>query len=571
MNDKYDASEMNGFDDISLNTLEEGLEQQLSAELDDLTFLEEEKEKIGDPDALGETVLNVIWEQFINQVAVTAGEDFIQKNRGLTLDLRKEAHIQTTENFAQGKIAGHNTVIDYQQRYDDWQNNFQRNEDGSIRTKVDYRTGEKRAVLRERNKKKDPTGENYNLNYDARAFIDKGRPTGSKTVNKDHTISAAEIIRDPEAAAHLSREEQASFANSEVNLVDLDSAANQSKSDSSMSEWLDSERTGKGAGQSQAEYFGVDEQDLRDRDKKAREEYEKRKQEGEKRSIEAGKKSQKQEFYRISGTALRTAVMTLLAALIKEIIGKLVLWLKSAKKNFDTFIEYVKFAVKTFIGKLKGLLVNVADSVLTTIVTSILGPVVGTIKKVFMLLKQGWVSLKNAIAFLRAPENRGKSLSYLLPQVGIIVITGLTGVGAIVLGEVIEKALSGIPFMAVDIPLLGSLANLIGMFMGAIVCGIIGAIAINMINAFVTNKQKNDNLDAQIDKKNEILQTQDKLLTVKSEALCETQRTAQQEIAERHKGAGTQLRGILSSIVDPTISAAQDINNEQLDDLLQSF
>ena len=193
---------MNGFDDISLNTLEEGLEQQLSAELDDLTFLEEEKEKIGDPDALGETVLNVIWEQFINQVAVTAGEDFIQKNRGLTLDLRKEAHIQTTENFAQGKIAGHNTVIDYQQRYDDWQNNFQRNEDGSIRTKVDYRTGEKRAVLRERNKKKDPTGENYNLNYDARAFIDKGRPTGSKTVNKDHTISAAEIIRDPEAAAH---------------------------------------------------------------------------------------------------------------------------------------------------------------------------------------------------------------------------------------------------------------------------------------------------------------------------------------------------------------------------------
>ena len=188
-----------------------------------------------------------------------------------------------------------------------------------------------------------------------------------------------------------------------------------------------------------------------------------------------------------------------------------------------------------------------------------------------MLLKQGWVSLKNAIAFLRAPENRGKSLSYLLPQVGIIVITGLTGVGAIVLGEVIEKALSGIPFMAVDIPLLGSLANLIGMFMGAIVCGIIGAIAINMINAFVTNKQKNDNLDAQIDKKNEILQTQDKLLTVKSEALCETQRTAQQEIAERHKGAGTQLRGILSSIVDPTISAAQDINNEQLDDLLQSF
>ena len=296
-----------------------------------------------------------------------------------------------------------------------------------------------------------------------------------------------------------------------------------------------------------------------------------KKKEGEENLRNKGKQTQKEEAFRISGKALRIAVMNLLAALIKEIIGKLILWFKSAERNLDSFIGYVKLAIRTFIGKLKGLLVNVADSVLTTIVASILGPVVGTIKKVLMLLKQGWASLKNAIVFLRAPENRGKPLSYLLPQVGIIVITGLTGIGAIALGEVIEKALMGIPFMAVDIPLLGSLANLVGMLMGAIVCGIIGAIAINMINAFVTNKQKNDNLDAQIDKKNEILQTQDKLLTVKSEALCETQRTAQQETAERHKGAGTQLRGILSSIVDPTISAAQDINNEQLDDLLQSF
>lgn len=289
-----------------------------------------------------------------------------------------------------------------------------------------------------------------------------------------------------------------------------------------------------------------------------------KKKEGEENLRNKGKQTQKEEAFRISGKALRIAVMNLLAALIKEIIGKLILWFKSAERNLDSFIGYVKLAIRTFIGKLKGLLVNVADSVLTTIVASILGPVVGTIKKVLMLLKQGWASLKNAIVFLRAPENRGKPLSYLLPQVGIIVITGLTGIGAIALGEVIEKALMGIPFMAVDIPLLGSLANLVGMLMGAIVCGIIGAIAINMINAFVTNKQKNDNLDAQIDKKNEILQTQDKLLTVKSEALCETQRTAQQETAERHKGAGTQLRGILSSIVDPTISAAQDINNEQL-------
>ena len=64
-----------------------------------MQFLEEEKERIGNPDNLGEIIMDVVWEQFLNQVAVTAGEDFIKENRGLHLDLRKEAHIQTSEKF----------------------------------------------------------------------------------------------------------------------------------------------------------------------------------------------------------------------------------------------------------------------------------------------------------------------------------------------------------------------------------------------------------------------------------------------------------------------------------------
>ena len=99
-----------------------------------MQFLAEEKEKIGNPDNLGNVIMDVVWEQFINQVAVTAGEDFIKENRGLHLDLRKEAHIQTTENFADGKIATHNTEIDYQQRYDDWQSNFVKDENGNVVT-----------------------------------------------------------------------------------------------------------------------------------------------------------------------------------------------------------------------------------------------------------------------------------------------------------------------------------------------------------------------------------------------------------------------------------------------------
>ena len=59
----------------------------------------DEKEKIGNVDHLGNVIMDVVWEQFTNQIVIVAGEDFIRENNGLKLDLRDEAHIQTTENF----------------------------------------------------------------------------------------------------------------------------------------------------------------------------------------------------------------------------------------------------------------------------------------------------------------------------------------------------------------------------------------------------------------------------------------------------------------------------------------
>ena len=130
---------------FDFDELEEKLQNQLEEELVDMQFLAEEKEKIGSLDNLGNVIMDVVWEQFLNQVAVSAGEDFIKENRGLHLDLRKEAHIQTTENFAEGKIATHNTEIDYQQRYDDWQSNFQK--DPNIEHKTsNYRYNEDQQV-----------------------------------------------------------------------------------------------------------------------------------------------------------------------------------------------------------------------------------------------------------------------------------------------------------------------------------------------------------------------------------------------------------------------------------------
>ena len=462
---------------VDFEDLEEKLQNQLDEELSDLSFLETEKDKIGNPDNLGNMIKDVVWEQFLNQIAVTAGEDFIKENRGLTLDLRNEAHIQTTENFAEGKIATHNSNIDYQKRYDDWQSNFKKDDNGNIVTHT-TRSGKEEATLVK----------------DARKPFDENRPSGSteKHTDMDHTISAGEIIRDAEANAHMTKEEQIAFANSNANLNEMDSSLNRSKGDKSMTEWLDIPNAN---GQRPDEIFDISAEDdaqLRQKDIEAREEYERQKKEGEKKSIAAGKKSQREEAFRIGGKALRAVLMQMLAELVKEIIGKLVKWFKSAKKELSTLLDSLKEAIHSFIGKMKTHLINAGNTVFSTVATAIVGPVVGTIKKVWMMLKQGWNSLRNAINYVKDPTNKGKPISILLMEVGKIVIAGLTGVGALVLGEVIEKSLMTIPLFAFEIPLLGSLANILGIFIGAVVAGIIGAIVINMIDKVITKYKKNN-------------------------------------------------------------------------------
>ena len=528
---------------FDFDALEEKLQSQLEEELADMQFLAEEKEKIGSPDNLGNVIMDVVWEQFINQVAVTAGEDFIEENRGLHLDLRKEAHIQTTENFAEGKIATHNTEIDYQQRYDDWQSNFQKDHNIEHKTS-NYRYNEDQQVW----EKHDTRSDSWKkvLNKDARADFDKGRPMGNNTANTnmDHTVSAGEIIRDPAANAHMTREEQIAFANSEKNLNLMDSAANQSKGDSTMSEFLDSERDGKKA----AERFNIDEEELRKKDAEAREEYEKQKEEAEQKSIRAGKKSQKEETFRIGGKALRAVLMQLLAELVREIIAKLVKWFKSSKKALDTLLDGLKEAIHSFIGKMKQHLINAGNTLFTTVATAIWGPIVGTIKKVWIMLKQVWSSLKNAIAYIKDPANRGKPIGRLLMEVGKIVIAGMTGIGAMALGEVIEKGLMTIPIFAFEIPLLGSLANILGVFFGAVVAGIIGAIAISIIEKQIEKSMEHENVDAQIKKGNEILRTQNQLQAVNEVKLSHAKAETAQNIRDRHVAAANMMAESVENI-----------------------
>lgn len=522
-------------EDMDFAQLESQLEAELDSQMEDLKVLEEEHDKIGNPATIGETVKNVVWEQFINQVGVIAGEDFIRENRGLTLDLRDSAHIQTTENFEKGKIATHNDKIDYQERYDNWQANFQRNEDGSIKMERARITGEQQAKLK----------------YGARQYLNG--PSGSASMHNDHTISAAEIIRDSEANAHLSREEQHEFATGSINYKPLDSSANESKGDARMEDWLNHERNG----QRPAERFNINEDELKKRDAEARAEYERIKREGEKRSIETGKKSQREEAFRIGGKALRSVIMGLLASLVKDIIQKLVAWFRSGKRSLSTFIDSVKLAIKSFLSNMKTHLLNAGNTLITTIFTAIFGPVIGMIKKAWIFLKQGYKSVKEAIEFFKNPANKNMPFSIKMMEVGKIIVTGATAGGAILLGETIEKGLMTIPVFAFQIPLLGSLASLLGMFFGALISGLIGALALNLIDKMIAKKQRSINQSQQINKKNDIINSQEQILVVTAAQAANDKKDTAQNVMNRHQEANDIIEKSTSS-VDENLNAVND-------------
>lgn len=513
-------------EDMDFDQIESQLEAELDSQMQDLNFLEEEHDKIGNPATIGETVKNVVWEQFINQVGVIAGEDFIRENRGLTLDLRDSAHIQTTGNFKKGKIAAHNDKIDYQKRYNDWQANFQHDENGAVKTHQ-TRTGEQEATLVK----------------GARKPFDEGRPTGSveRGTDMDHTVSAGEIIRDPEANAHLSKDEQIAFANSKANLNEMDAGQNRSKGDKSMTDWLDNPNKN---GQKPDEIFDISEEQkekYREKDAEARSEYDKVKKEGEKRSVETGKQSQREEAFRIGGKALRSVIMGLLASLIKDIIQKLIAWFRAGQRSLSTFIDSVKQAIKSFLSNMKQHLLYAGNTLMTTIFTAIFGPVIGMIKKAWIFLKQGYKSVKEAIAFFKNPANRNMPFSIKMMEVGKIIVTGATAGGAILLGETIEKSLMTIPIFAFQIPLLGSLASLLGMFFGALISGLIGALALNLIDKMIANKQKRINQNQQFEKKNDIIVSQEQLLEVSAAKTAVAKFNMAKNAMDRHQGVSNVI------------------------------
>ena len=84
--------------------------------------------------------------------------------------------------------------------------------------------------------------------------------------------------------------------------------------------------------------------------------------------------------------------------------------------------------------------------------------------------------------------------------------------------------------------------------MGAVVSGIIGAIAINLIEKMIKRQYEIEIVDKKIDKSNEILKIQNKIINLNENKIIKTKENVSTSITERHKKTSNYMKNTLNKI-----------------------
>jgi hypothetical protein len=499
-NEKEATEEIFDFD-----KLEEKLQSELEFKLSELDILKENQEQIGNPDNLGKIVQDVVWEQFANQIGLDiTDETLIQKYDREHPEEYKEVEKRVMKDKAY--IEAKNKMKQQQQNGDlvdkytgkEFQKNDRMNVDHVIPKKKLFDSARRKQAglsveqLANKEQNLQPTNESLN------------KSKGKKS-NKEYILD--KIKREKDLIQQNERDNK-KIENS--NLSDLEKKSQIKKNNKRLQDKLDADP---------------------DKMLKAQKEAEK----AINKDIAVG--AVKQVGKKAGKDALKVMLVSALFTLLKEIMNGLVRFFKSEKKSMDNFLSEMKSSIKGFLKKILSFIQTGLSNFIGTIVSEIFGPIVSTIKKLASVIKQSISSLSEAIFYLLDKKNRNISFSIKIMQVGKIIVAGLTGITALGLGEVIEKGLGTIlPALSViKIPLLGSLANIIGIFMGAIISGIIGAVAIYFIQKAIEKKMKNETLSKQIDKGNEVLATQHKIQKLNEEKLIYKKRQVVSNIKNRHE------------------------------------
>lgn len=517
------AEELYESENLNYDELEELLEQQFTTEFSNLEKLELECKEINSPDKLGDAILDEIWNQFANQIGLDMTSDTLLK--------------QYNDKHPNGYTKEEGTKILNDKRYTD-ANKAMKEKQKSNNLKDEY------------------TGKTLKINEKA---------------NLDHVVPRKKIFDNN--WRKIADIETADLANKKENFAATNESLNKSKGATSNSDYIKNReaREKKLRDQVQRANEKIDKKNISDSEKKnLKAENEKRlndklaadsekmlkTEERANNSINKhiAKKAPVKMVNKAGKDAIKAMLVAALFGMLKEIMNALVRYFKSKKQSFDTFLKEMKKSLHSFFGKIKDFIKVGVDSFVGSIVGEIIGAFAEKLRKLPNLVKQLFGSIRESISYLSNPENQSHSTAIKIAHVSKIITSALVGVGAMFLGEYFEQFLNKIPGMTFEIKLLGTIANILGMFFASLLTGILGAIIINGLDGFISRKLQDENKKQQADKKNELLRIQDVQIFVAEKNVAVKRNDIFSKMAKNHQ----KLRELLGNV-------DQEFSNSKID------
>ena len=517
------AEEVYESENLNYDELEELLEQQFTTEFSNLEKLELECKEINSPDKLGDAILDEIWNQFANQIGLDMTSDTLLK--------------QYNDKHPNGYTKEEGTKILNDKRYTD-ANKAMKEKQKSNNLKDEY------------------TGKTLKINEKA---------------NLDHVVPRKKIFDNN--WRKIADIETADLANKKENFAATNESLNKSKGATSNSDYIKNReaREKKLRNQVQRANEKIDKKNISDSEKKnLKAENEKRLNDKlaadsekmlktEKRANNSinkhiAKKAPVKMVNKAGKDAIKAMLVAALFGMLKEIMNALVRYFKSKKQSFDTFLKEMKKSLHSFFGKIKDFIKVGVDSFVGSIVGEIIGAFAEKLRKLPNLVKQLFGSIRESISYLSNPENESHSTAIKIAHVSKIITSALVGVGAMFLGEYFEQFLNKIPGMTFEIKLLGTIANILGMFLASLLTGILGAIIINGIDQFISRKLIEENQKKQANKKNELLRIQDVQIFVAEQNVAVKRNDIFSKMAKNHR----KLRELLGNV-------DQEFSNSKID------
>lgn len=526
---EFDFDEMEGF-----------LSKQLEESFSDLELLENNRAAVSDPDSLGKVVLNEVWNQFGNQIGLDmTNETLIQKY--------DREHPETYKEVSPSVLKD--------KRYKD--------------ANKAMKEQQKAGVLKDEYTGKDlKPNEKANLDHVVprkELFDNKRRKQANLSVtdlaNKEENLKPTNEALNKSKGAKSNKEYVETREIREKALLEQNKKANKKVDESNKSNLeksLQKEKNNK----SLNDKLAADDELMMQVDKEARKAINKDIRVNA--TKEVGKKAGKD--------ALKTMTISALFSLSKEIMNGLIRFFKEKSKSFNRFLSEMKEAIKSFFSKILSVLQTGASTLIGTIISEIFGLIVSIFKKMASLIKQGISSVIDAVNYLRDKKNKDKPFGVKVAQVGKIITVGLVGGSAIFLGEVFEKFLLTIPGMQIELPLIGTLANMIGLFLSSLVSGLVGAIVLNLIDKFIAKKLKAESDKKIIERKNEIMNLQQIQTFVVQNNVAATRESTMNEILRNHKTVNVESVQLINKIFDENneryskeIKSSKNISSNQSD------